>query len=325
MKMLKHCVTWILASVLSGGAAVAFAAYPERPIRLIIPYAPGSAGDTIFRQVQHLLEKSLGQPIVFDYRSGAGGNIGTQEVVRAAPDGYTLLLGATNNFVINQFLYKKLAFDPVTDLVPITKVADVPAVVFVNGTLPVKNFQDLVQYAKSHPGKLNYGSPGPGTTPHLSAYMLSEAAQMKMTHVPYRGSAPGVQALLANEIQVYLGGYSIASAHLDSGKLKALVVADKQRLKALPDVLTTAEAGMPDVVRGNWWGLAAPKGTDPAIVAFLASEVQKVLNVPEIQQRYSTMGFVAAGNSPAEFSAQLKSEAAQWKRIVEKSGATSDN
>lgn len=320
----KPAAAWLACLALIGCGPAA-AAYPERPIRIIVPYAPGAAGDIAIRQIQPELEKRMGHPLVIDYRSGAGGNIGTQEAVRALPDGYTLVLGATNNFVINQFLFRRLGFDPLTDLLPIAKLAEVPPVIWISAPTPAASFQDFARYTRSHPGQLNYGSPGAGTTPHLSAYMLSEALHARMTHVPYRGSAPGIQALLANEIQVYLGGYSIAAPFLATGKIRALAVASPERLTAMPDVPTTAEAGAPGVVLGNWWALAAPKGTDPSIVSFVAAQVRAVLQLPEVRRRYAALGFVPGRGTPAELAAELKDEARRWEGIVRQSGATQDN
>src|SRR5690606_15207362 len=226
---------------LTGVSAPAYAAYPDQPVRIVLPYAPSAAGDIVMRILQPLLSEELGQPVVIEYKSGAGGNIGSQAVARAAPDGYTLVLGATNNFVINQYLYKDMGYDPLTDFEPIGKVVDVPAFIYLNTQVPAKDFAQFRDYAKAHPGELNYGTPGAGTTPALSGWLLSEAVQGDLVAIQYRGSGPGVQALLANEIQVYIGGYGIASSYLSTGKIIPLAVAAAQRFDALPDVPTTAE------------------------------------------------------------------------------------
>ncbi|MDX3906096.1 MAG: tripartite tricarboxylate transporter substrate binding protein [Pigmentiphaga sp.] len=317
--------TALFAAGLLSCCAAARADYPDRPIRIVLPYAPGAAGDIVIRQVQPLLEKRLGQPLIVDYRTGAGGNIGAQEVVRAKPDGYTLLLGATNNFVINQFLYKTLGFDPLQDFAMVGKVADVPAFIYINAAVPAKDYAEFAEYARKHPGKLNYGSPGTGTTPHLSAFMLSEAMQARMTHIPYRGSSPGVQALLANEIQLYIGGYGIASAYMPQQRVRALAVASPSRYPGLDQVPTAAEAGMPDVVLSNWWALAAPKGTDPAVVATLSKALSDVLATPQVREAFAQGGFVPGKQTPAAFQAALREEARRWQEIVQKSGVALDN
>lgn len=303
-----------------GFSSLANAAYPERPVRVVLPYAPGAAGDIVFRQLQPALAKELGQTVVVDYKSGAGGTIGGLDVARAAPDGYTLLLGATNNFVINQFLYPGMGYDPLKAFEPIAKIVDVPAFIYMNTKVPAKNFAEFSAYAKQHPGVLNYGTPGAGTTPALSGWMLSDAIGGKMEQITYRGSAPGVQALLANEIQVYIGGYSIASSFLGTGKVRALAVALPKRFSETPDVPTTAEVGVEKAVVSNWWGLAAPAGTDPAIIARLENAVKKVLADPELQQKLREQGFVAGNLSARQFKADLQKEAPYWQDIIKKAG-----
>lgn len=320
-----------LLTVLRGGAmcaaawgAAAHAAWPEMPIRVVVPYPAGAAGDLVIRKMQPALQTRLGQPLVVENKAGAGGNIGTLEVVRAKPDGYTLLLGATNNFVINQYLYKHLGFNPLQALAPIAKVVDAPSVLFINAAVPARTFREFADYAKANPGKLNYGSPGNGTTPHLSAFALSEAIGAQMTHVPYKGAQPGITGLLGGEVQLFLTGYGVAGAQLPSGRIRALAVASRQRLDVQPELPTTAQAGVPDVILSNWWGMAAPRGTDPAILKRLADAIHAVLKETAMQQYLSEQGFVAADDSPDAFATWLAGEAAQWQRIVEQSGATVD-
>lgn len=308
----------LLAFVTCMAANSVAATYPDQPIRVILPYSPGSTGDLAIRNLQPLLTEELGQTIIIENKSGAGGNIGAQYVARANPDGYTLLLGATNNFVINQFLYKDIGYDPFADLAPIGKVVYVPAFIYINAELPVENFAEFKDYAKNHPGELNYGTPGAGTTPALSGWMLSEATQGDMTEIGYRGSPPGVQALLANEIQVYIGGYGIASTHLPSGKLRALAVALPERYDALPDVPTTKEVGINEAVVSNWWGLAAPAETDPAILARLEQALQKVLDNKELQEKLITQGFVVGSGTTQSFKNELQQEAPYWQDIIKK-------
>ncbi|VCU68449.1 Tripartite tricarboxylate transporter family receptor [Pigmentiphaga humi] len=314
----RHTFMWAAAVSLACAAAAAQAAYPERPVRIVLPYAAGAAGDTAIRLVQPMLEKRLGQPLIVDYRSGAGGNIGVQEVVNAKPDGYTLVLGATNNFAINQFLYDKLGFDPLADLAMVGKLADVPAFIYLSAAVPARDYAGFAQYARAQAGKLNYGSPGAGTTPHLSAFMLSDAMQANMTHVPYRGSPLGVQALLANDVQLYIGGYSVAAAFQD--RVKVLAVASPERYPGLDSVPTTAEAGMPDVVMSNWWALAAPKGTDPAVIGTWSRALNEVLALPEVRAAFLKAGFVPGTGTPAQFEAELRKEVPRWRDIVRKSG-----
>jgi len=300
-----------LAAALSlcafGTAAQAADNWPSRPIRVVVPYAPGNAGDVTFRIVQQELEARLGANFYIDNKSGASGNIGAEDVVRAAPDGYTLLLGATNNFATNQYL-AKLRYDPIKDLLPITVINNAPAVVVVNASLPANNLAELTAYAKKNPGKLNYGTPGSGTPPHLIGALYAQSAGI------------AVQALLAGDVQIFFAsaGISTVAGHIASGKLKPLAVAAPQRLPALPQVQTTAEQGLPDLVAGNWWGLAAPVGTDPAIVRKLADAVKAAVAKPEIARQFEKLGLTAVGNTPAEFGAQIQREAGVWKGIIEK-------
>ena len=317
------------AALLAGYATQAVRAadaWPSRNIRLVIPYAPGNAGDVTFRLIQADLEKRLGARFYIDNKSGASGNIGAEDVVRAAPDGYTLLLGATNNFVMNQYLTKGLRYDPLKDLAPITKVNLAPSVVVVNTSLPVNSLSELTAYAKANPGKLNFGTPGNGTPPHLTGVLYAQMTQTEMVHVPFRGAPPAVQALLANDVQIFFAsaGISTVAGHLAAGKLKALAVADTQRLAALPSVPTTAEQGLPDLRTGNWWGLAAPVGTDPAILEKIAAAVKASVSSPEIVARFNELGLSGVGNTPAEFAAQNAREAAVWQATISKANIQVD-
>ncbi|MBM3555535.1 MAG: tripartite tricarboxylate transporter substrate binding protein [Alphaproteobacteria bacterium] len=321
---LPHSAKLILLA-LSLWTGAAHAAWPDRPIRLVVPYAAGAAGDILVRFMQQALLESLGQPIVIDNKPGAGGNLGTQEVVRAKPDGNTFLLGATNNFVINQFVYRNMGFNPLESLVPVAKLVNVPSVLFVNTASPSGSYAEFARHAQANPGRLNYGSPGPGTTPHLSAWALSEAMGARMTHVPYRGAAPGVQALVANEVQFFLVGYGVAAGHLGSGSIKALAVASGARLPVAPDVPTAKEAGLPDVILSNWWGVAAPKGTDPAVVGRMAEAFRRVLDLPATQAFLTRQGFVGVGSGPEQFARELPGEAREWQAIVGKAGTRLDD
>lgn len=320
------CMKVVLGVLLTGAVGVAFAQYPDKPVKLILPYAAGGAGDVLIRHVQPRLEKRLGQPIVIDYRTGAGGIIGTREVVNAPADGYTLLFAPTNNFVINQFLYAKMGFEPLEALAPVTLVCDTPYLIYNNSTVPAATFAEFAAYARANVGKLNYGSPGAATVPHLSGYMLSEWLGANMTHVPYKGANPGVQALLANEVQMFIISFGTAGVHVASGKLRALAVAAPTRLPVLPNVPTTKEVGLPEgVILGNWWGIAGPRGLDPAIAARVSEAVRAVLGEEEVRKRYAEMGAIPVGNSPKEFADRMRSEAGSWKEIIAKTGARADN
>jgi tripartite-type tricarboxylate transporter receptor subunit TctC len=313
------CMTVILAA--SPATADEFL---RRPPTIIVPYAAGSTGDTVARLISEAMEAGVGQRILVETRGGAGGNIGAAAVARAAPDGHTLLLGATSNFAINQFLYKDMGFDPLTDLVPVNLVADVPSFIFTSGTVPATTLGEFVAWAKANRGKVNYGSPGAGTTPHLTAELLNQAAGLGMQHVAYRGAGPAITATLAGEVQLYLVGLLGGKPHLASGKMRVLAVASKERQASMPDVPTTAEAGYPQVVGSNWWGLAAPKGTPPALIDRWDAEVRKALEKPTLRTRFEELGLVPLGIGPKPFAERVSGEAATWKDIVQKSGITLD-
>lgn len=313
-----------LAGLIAVGSLFASPAYsadawPSRPIRIVVPYAPGNTGDITFRFIQPTLEKQFGVRFLIDNKSGASGNIGADEVVRATPDGYTFLLGATNNFVTNQYLFKTMRFDPLKDLMPVSMLSNAPSVLIVNAASPINTLKDLSDAARQHPGKLNYGSPGNGTPPHLAGELYSQLAGVQLTHVPYRGSPPAVQGLLGSEIQLYITAFSSVAGNVAGGKLKAIAVASDQRLAILPDVATTREQGMPGLVTGNWWGLAAPLGTDPALIAKLSAAIKDALADPAIRKQYADIGVTTVGSSPAEFGALIEKEAAAWKQVIAKS------
>ena len=313
------------AFVLSALAATAQGAYPEKPIRVVLPYAAGGSGDIILRSIQPGMEKRLGQSLVVDFRTGAGGNIGVREVVKSPADGYTLLFGPTNNFVIDQFIYKTIDWDPLQALAPITVVADTPYMLVIGAANPAKTYAEFAAFARANKGKLNYGSPGVATVPHLSGYMLSDAMGAAMTHVPFRGNQPVTLALMANEVQLSVHSYGSIAPLIKAGKVRALAVAADQRLRVMPEVPTATEAGIPaGVMLSNWWGLAAPRGTDGDIVTRLARDVRATLDDTDLQKRYAEQGWTSGGQPPAEVTERLRREAAAWKVIIEKTGVKAD-
>lgn len=316
----------ILGKALATASLVGMAAtslaqgYPNKPVKLIIPFAAGNTGDISFRTIAPALEARFGQRFIVENKPGAGGNIGAAEVARSAPDGYTLMLGATNNFVVNQYVYKSISFDPLTAFVPITIVSDAPSIVVVHPSIPVTTLRELQQYAKANPGKLNYGSPNSGTPPHLAGELFTKLADISITHIPYKGSPAAVVALLANEVQVYFSVLSAIESNLKAGKLKALAVASARRLPSLPNLPTSAESGFPDLLTGTWWGLVAPRGIDAKIIDKLASDVRATLADPALANRFAELGMIPGGQSPAEFNTQIQTEAARWKKVIETIG-----
>jgi tripartite-type tricarboxylate transporter receptor subunit TctC len=301
--------------------------YPSKPIRLVIPFAPGSLADSVPRLMQPALESSLGQRLVIEHRPGAGGNVGAQAVVSSAPDGYTLLMAATNNLVINQFVFQDMKFDPLADLAPVSLVVEVPLILQTHPGVPAKSLGEFIAYAKAHPGKLNYGSPSTGTLPHLAMEIFARTAGLDLVHVPFKGGAPAMNALIANDVQAMLIGYATTAGQVKSGQVRPIAVASSRRLAALPQVPTFGEAGYPELqaaVPGNWWGMAAPKGTPSAVVQRLAREIGAALNDPAIRQKYEDLGLTPIGSTPEQFASGLPEQAQKWRAVLQKIGTVTN-
>lgn len=310
----------VLLSIAAHGAVWAQDSYPSRPIRIVNPYGAGGLGDVTFRLIAPLLEKQLGQPLVIENKPGASGNLGAADVVRAAPDGYTLLLGAVNNFATNQYLYRDMTFDPLTAFDPIALVSNSPTIIVVNPAMPVRNMHELAAYAKKHPGQVNFGSPGVGTPPHLAGELFATLAKVSMTHVPFNGSPPVVLALLRNDVNVAFYTAGPIAGPLKAGTITPIAVAASERLDILPQIPTTTEAGFGALQTGSWIGLAAPKGTDPAILDKLNAAVRKALSDPEVRKRYADIGMLPGNTTRAQFSAMIDSEATRWKKVIADAG-----
>jgi tripartite-type tricarboxylate transporter receptor subunit TctC len=296
------------------GPCVSAAEFPDRPVAVIVPYAAGGAGDTIIRLLSPIIERQLGQPLVIDNRPGGGGMIGAQAVAKAAADGHTLMLGAANNFVINQFLFPKVSFDPLTVFAFITKVADVPSVLYASLSAP-RTLAEFIARAKANPGKLSYASPSVGTTPHLAVERLKQLTGIELVHVPYRGAPPAMQALIADEVQLYLAGWGVGKAQVEARRVQALAVAGRERVPNVP-LPTAIESGVPDYVASNWWGLAAPRGTPQPVVDKIHRALTTALTEPTIRQRLDELGFVPGGEAPQEFLEASKAEAQVWAETI---------
>ncbi len=313
-------VAIVLSFTIGMSSTIQAQEWPSKPIRLVIPSAAGGVADIIFRLISPAMEARLGQRFIMDNRPGAGGNAGTGEVVRATPDGYTLLLAPSANYSVNQYLFKNLGFDPVTSLAPVTLLAEASLMAVVSVAVPASNLKELATLARANPGKLNYGSPASGTGTHLAGAMFSLLAGNALEHVPYKGSAPMTIALLANEVQLAFPSLTAVQQHLKSGKLRVLAITGKERIPDLPDVPTSAEAGFPELVVGNWWVIAAPRGTDAGIVSRLANEARSALQDQAVRRRIVELGHAPIGMTPAETSSYIVSEAARYKNIVERAG-----
>jgi len=294
--------------------------YPTRPVRVVVAFTAGGTTDILARSVGQQLSERLKQPFVIDNKPGAGGNIGTEFVVRSAPDGYTLIVDSVGPIAVNPTLYKGLAYDPLTDLVPIVKIADVPNVLVLHPSLGVRNFEEFVAYAKANPSKLNYGSTGIGTSSHLSGYMLCRRVGIDATHIPYRG-ADALNDLLVGRVQFMFATIPSVIQHIQAGKLLPVAMSSAKRSRSLPDVPTVIENGLAGFEAGSWFGFFAPKGTPEPIIAQLNRAVNDVLAMPSIEQQLIREGADPAGGTPAEFGQFVQREYEKWKLIVRESGA----
>lgn len=317
MKSLGIARVLVFAAVLALLPNPSLAEYPEKPIRMLMVYSAGGVSDVVIRLLAPKIEERLGQRLIIEAKPGAAGNIGTVQIARADPDGYTFGILATNNLVINQFT-TDLQIDPLKSFVPIAKLADVPLVIFSNPSVPVKNFAEFITYVKAHPGTVNFGSPAPGTVNHLLMERVKQAENLDMQHIPYHGSPQGVMALLQNEIQVFTVGLAAGMSQLKEGKFTALAVATDKRLPELPNVPTLGESGLPGFTGANWWALVAPAGTPEPIINKMREAVQEALKQPQVIERYKALGLARPEQTPEEFARGLKGEAARWSEIVKR-------
>ena len=298
------------------------AAWPERPITLIVPAAPGGTADISARLISEKLGAALGTTVVVENRAGAAGIIGSQALTRAAPDGYTLDFGNIGPNAINYSLYKTLPYKP-TDFAPVSMVVAVPNILEVNSKSPYKTVQELVEAIRNDPkGIYSFGSSGTGQSPHLSSEMLTQRTGITMTHVPFKGMGPAVAALLAGQVTFVIDNLPSSIAFIRSGQFRALAITGAQRSPQLPDVPTMAEAGIKDMVVTAWFGLFAPAGTPPDIIDKIQQATKKVLETPEIRNRFIEMGGTPGGNTPAEFAAFVDRERESWKKIVDAANLT---
>ncbi|RLJ37945.1 tripartite tricarboxylate transporter substrate binding protein [Acidovorax sp. 106] len=322
--------TWLsavaLAAVACTGTAALAQAYPNKPIKVVVPFAPGGATDVLARVLAEKMAVGLGQPLVIDNKPGAAGIIGTDAVAKAAPDGYTLLLGLSNSMLTNQFLYTKLPYSPERDIAPVYQIAIAPLVLVAHPSVPVATGPELLKYIVANKGKVAYGSYGTGAYPHLAGAYMSQSQNADMSHVAYRGEAPMVQDLLGGQIQIGFASALQVKAHIDAGKLKALGVSGERRMGTLPNVPTLAEQGLKDEAYrvAGWLAFGAPAGTPPAVLERLATEVRKATEQPDVAQRIAAMGFDVQNSSPALFASAMAKERPVWERLIKASGAKLD-
>jgi tripartite-type tricarboxylate transporter receptor subunit TctC len=303
-------------ALLLPASAPCWAQYPERPIRLLTPFPPGGAVDVVTRLVADRMAADLGRAFVIETKAGGGGIIATDAAAKAEPDGYTLLI-TTPNHTINAALQAKLPYDTEKDLVPIAIIAEVPEVLVSHPAAPFDSYKGFIDYAKGNPGKLNYSSAGIGTLPHITMEVLLKGADIKVTHVPYRGAAPAMTDLLAGVVQLKLDTYATSAQHVAAGKLHALAYAARARSPLMPDVPTIAEMGLPGYEGVLWIGLMAPAKTPQPIVDRLAQAVAKAVAVPELRERFKRDGIDAVGGTPEQFRTQIAREIPQWRDVIQ--------
>jgi tripartite-type tricarboxylate transporter receptor subunit TctC len=297
------------------------ATYPNKPIHIVVPFAPGGSTDVLARRLGEKFAADWGQPVVVDNRPGAGGTIGADFVAKSAPDGYTLLAGVTGSNAIAQPLYPKLSYDVVKDFAPLSIMVSAPLVLAVSPDVKANTAAEFLALAKSKPDALSFGSPGNGTSMHLTGEMYKQVAGVSMVHVPYRGSAGMLTDLMSGQIQVAFGDVLVLMPQIQAGKVRALAVTSKTRLPLLPDVPTLDETGLTGFEASSWQGLFAPAGTPPDIVEKLGAEVVKAMQSPDIKDFFAAQGFVVQGSTPAAFKAFVASEVNKWTPIVKNSGA----
>lgn len=306
------------ACLLPGGLHAQPADYPSKPIRIIVTFPPGGSADSMVRMLVPRLTEKLGQQVVVDNRPGAGGNIGLSIVAKAPPDGYTLGVGAAGALAVNSSLYAQMPFDPLKDFEPVGMLAAIPFVIIGNPAQPARSLKELISLAKSQPGKLSIGHGGNGTAMHLTGALFTQMADVKMVEVPYKGTGPAVMDVLGNQIPLAVADLPGSLQHIKAGKLVAYAVTSPQRLPVLPDVPTVAEAGLAGYDSTGWFGVVAPAGTPPAIVARLNAEINAALKDEQIKSSMRNLGVEPAPGTPEAFDAYIRAETVKWANVVKR-------
>lgn len=317
--MLKFSINACILAAATLSPVLFAQAYPTKPIRMVVGFAPGGAPDIIGRLVGQKLNERLGQPVIVDNRPGATGNIGAEIVAKAAGDGHTVFM-ATLSIAISPSFYRKLPFDPVKSFAPVGMVASVPLLLVVHPSLPVKSVKELIALAKAKPGSLNYASVGNGSPQHLSAELFNSVAGVNVVHVPYKGGGPATAAVLAGEAQLFFAGMPPALPHVKAGRLRGLAVSTAKRSRSAPEVPTVSEAGLPGFEADNWNALLAPHGTPSQVVARLSRELEGILKLTDIQVQLINTGAEAAYSTPQELAARVKTETVKWGEVARAAG-----
>jgi tripartite-type tricarboxylate transporter receptor subunit TctC len=321
---------WIRTSLLAVAALLAFSAparaaeYPSRPVTLVVAFPPGGPSDVLARIVGKKMEQLLGAPFVIENRPGAGGNIAAESVARAAPDGYTLLMGNNSILATNESLYKHLNYSPEKDFIPITLIGTQANILVINSEVPARSLKELIALAQAQPGKINFASSGYGAAAHLAGELFKSEAKIDIVHVPYKGAAPALQDVIAGHDQMMFATAASVIGHIEGGRVRALAVTTLKRTQVLPDLPTMDEAGLKGFDASTWHGLVAPAGTPPQVIATLYDTAVKALHDPDVQASLGKLGVDIVGDMPQEFQAYIKSEIPKWTAIVKASGATLD-
>ena len=308
---------------LLGAASLHAQPYPHKPIRFVVPWAPGGSTDVLARIIGQKLYESWGQPVLIENRPGASGNLGSEVIARAAPDGYNILVGSMSTHAMNGALYAKMPFKPVDDFAPVAILAYVTNVLVVHPSVKANTIPELIAYARANPGKLNYATAGSGSTNHLSAALFEKMAGIQITHIPYKGGAPAVTDLVGGQVDMLFTGLTNVLGHVKTGKLKLLAVTEAQRAKVLPDLPTVAET-LPGYEMAVWYGMFAPAGTPPELVNKLNAEVNRIMLLPDVTAKLAPLGAEAVTKSAGEFARILKADEQKWGRIIREVGAKAE-
>jgi tripartite-type tricarboxylate transporter receptor subunit TctC len=316
---------FVLAAIVPMAGRATAQTYPTRPVTLVVPFPAGSTTDLVGRILADRLSAVLGQQVVVDNKSGAGGSVGSEYVARSTPDGYTLLMGTIGTHAINPSVYPKIAYDPVADFTPIIQFGTAPNVLAINPSLPVRTVSELVDYVRAHPGEVNYASAGNGTSGHLSGALFAAREGLKVAHIPYRGGPQAITDLIRGEVQFMFYHYLPLVPHIAEGKLRALAITSRERIAALPEVPTMQEAGVADFEVTAWFGVYAPANMPAPLVAELHAAISGIINAPEVKKSLIAQGLDPVNGSPDDLSALTRSELARWAKVVEMSGARLQN
>jgi len=322
MKTTRNAFAGLVLALVAG--AVVAQQWPSKPIKWVVPFAPGGTTDILARTIGEKLSVTLGQPIIVDNKPGAGGGVGADQVAKSPADGYTIMGGTISTHAINASLYSNLPYDPVRDFAPITLIVRVPNMLVVNPELPAKDVRELIALLKASPGKYSFASSGNGTSQHLSGELFKTMTGVEMQHIPYRGSPPALADVVGGQVAMTFDNITTAWPLVKGGKLRALAVTTAKRSPIAPDVPTLAESGLPGYEIGSWQGVFAPAGVSTEIVKRLNTEIVRIINAPDVRQKLVDMGAEPAPNTPEEFAAMVKAEVAKWADVVRKSGAKVD-